>query len=120
MSELDDPRVLFSAERTLLAWNRTSLSLMAFGFVIERSGFLMGPPREAGTRLPPTFWLGILFILLAAVTAAWSARQYAAVLRSLTPSEFPPGYSARWGLSINIITAVLGILLLGVMVLGGA
>ncbi|MFV9650307.1 YidH family protein [Pseudomonas citrulli] len=41
MSHLDDPRVFFAAERTLLAWNRTSLLLMAFGFVIERSGLLL-------------------------------------------------------------------------------
>ena len=41
MSELNDPRVFFAAERTLLAWNRTSLSLMAFGFVIERFGLFV-------------------------------------------------------------------------------
>ncbi|WP_229635499.1 YidH family protein [Pseudomonas syringae] len=40
MSDLNDPRVFFAAERTFLAWNRTSLSLMAFGFVVERSGLL--------------------------------------------------------------------------------
>jgi len=32
MSELNDLRVLFAPERTLLAWNRTAISLMAFGF----------------------------------------------------------------------------------------
>jgi len=31
MSDLNDPRVFFAAERTLMAWNRTGLTLMAFG-----------------------------------------------------------------------------------------
>ena len=40
MSDLNDPRVLFAAERTLLAWNRTSISLMAFGFLLALAGDL--------------------------------------------------------------------------------
>ncbi|MDR6105308.1 uncharacterized membrane protein YidH (DUF202 family) [Acinetobacter baylyi] len=32
MSNLEDPRVLLALERTLLAWNRSSLALIAFGF----------------------------------------------------------------------------------------
>ena len=40
MSDLNDPRVFFAAERTLLAWTRTSLTLMAFGFVIELKAYL--------------------------------------------------------------------------------
>ena len=31
-----DPRVLYAAERTLLAWIRTGLALMDFGFVVAR------------------------------------------------------------------------------------
>ena len=41
MAELDDPRVLFAAERTLLAWSRTVAGLMAFGFLVDRAGLLV-------------------------------------------------------------------------------
>ena len=40
MSDLNDPRVFFAAERTLLAWTRTSITVMVFGFVVERFGLL--------------------------------------------------------------------------------
>ena len=36
----DDPRVHFAAERTLLAWMRTGLALMGFGFVVARLSVL--------------------------------------------------------------------------------
>ena len=33
-----DPRIYFAAERTLLAWVRTGLAMMGFGFVVARFG----------------------------------------------------------------------------------
>ncbi len=33
-----DPRIAQANERTLLAWLRTGIGLMAFGFVVARSG----------------------------------------------------------------------------------
>ena len=36
-----DPRLYFAAERTLLAWLRTGLTVMAFGFVIARFGLFL-------------------------------------------------------------------------------
>lgn len=36
MSCLNNPRVLFAAQRTLLAWQCSAIALMAFGFLVER------------------------------------------------------------------------------------
>jgi len=41
MSYLDDRRVRFAAGRTLLAWQRTAIALMGFGFVVERFGLFL-------------------------------------------------------------------------------
>jgi len=114
MSELKDPRVLFSAERTLLAWNRTSQGLMAFGFVVERSGFLLSltaqPPVESGATIM-IFWAGVAFILLGIFAAVYSARQYSATLKTLTRAEFPTGYATNGGLILNGVVALLGLAL---------
>jgi putative membrane protein len=121
MSEPKDPRVLFAAERTLLAWNRTSLSLIAFGFVVERAGLLIQAIAPIGAHVGQvslSFWLGLLFTGLGSFSSAYSARQYSIVLRTLSPAEFPLGYSARWGLAVNGIVSVLGILLIIILIIG--
>lgn len=118
MSDLQDPRVLFAAERTLLAWNRTSLGLVAFGFVIERSGFLLktlGQNTEHFTAYGPTFVLGLLFILLGACCAGISAYQFSKVLTTLNDKEVPEKYRPRWGMTINLLVSLLSLVLIGVL-----
>ncbi|GIL03593.1 MAG: hypothetical protein BroJett031_01130 [Betaproteobacteria bacterium] len=114
MSDLNDPRVLFAAERTLLAWNRTSLSLMAFGFVIERFGlFLRYVSHTPGATVAGavdrvSFWIGIGFVALGAFAAVMSIVQYRVALASLRPAEIPPGYKTSVGIWLNGLIALLG------------
>ena len=113
MSDIKDPRVLFAAERTLLAWNRTALGFIAFGFVVERGGVLIRllAFEDQPETLSLTYWLGLAFILLGAISALYASKQFATVLKSLHPPEFPPRYNARWGMVVNGIVAFLGMAL---------
>jgi len=114
MSDLNDPRVFFAAERTLLAWNRTSLALMAFGFVIERFGLFVSilmPKHELPLQRGLSFWTGLAFVLLGAWVAAYSTVQFRKVLKTLKPIEIPDGYRVSPGIITNLAVAVLGIVL---------
>ena len=114
MSDLNDPRVFFAAERTLLAWNRTSLALMAFGFVIERIGLfvhMLSPEKGEALQRGASFWIGLAFIALGALAAVAAVAQYRTVLRTLKPIEIPEGYRANLGVLANLAVATLGIAL---------
>ena len=45
--KVSDPRVFFAAERTLLAWVRTGLTIMALGFVVARFGLFLSLLRNS-------------------------------------------------------------------------
>jgi putative membrane protein len=111
---LDDPRVLFAAERTLLAWQRTAVALMGFGFVVERFGLFVR--MVTGQPLSPmqrgfSLWLGVALILLGAASAVIAAVQFRRVVRSLGHAEIPRGYWIAPSVWINYLLAAIGLAL---------
>ena len=121
MSDLNDPRVFFAAERTLLAWNRTCLTLMAFGFVVERFGLflhMLAPLTPQHLERGISFWVGLGFILLGSLMAVLAVIQYRRVLRTLKPVEIPDGYWVNMAALSTLLLAVLGMVLSAYLTMG--
>jgi len=120
MSDLNDPRVLFAAERTLLAWSRTGLTLMGFGFLIERFGLflhLLGQ-QTSGIARGFSFWVGLVFIALGVAAAFFANLQFRRIVRTLKPAEIPPGYFVNMGVAANIVLIALGLALIAYLMHG--
>jgi len=115
---MSDPRVFFAAERTLLAWVRSGLTMMAFGFVVARFGLFLGlmPASNQSAAGAPHFnWisstLGIALVVLSATVILGALYNHWLYVRTL-PSEDIPQLVLPWLTSfLSVALACIGILL---------
>jgi len=111
----EDPRVRFAAERTLLAWIRTGLALMGFGFVVARFGLFLLELRAAGAGAVHSHgvsvWTGIILIVLGVGVNVLAAAQHHRFLSQLNAgvSYVAPKWSI--GIIVALVLAILGIAL---------
>ena len=115
-AQLHDPRVAMAAERTLLAWVRTSLAMMGFGFIVAKFGLFLreiaavkGMPLKPGVDL--SLWIGGALVVLGVVVNVTTAIQHFRTIRRLLRGE--PYEVSVWsaGVVVAITIAILGLVL---------
>jgi putative membrane protein len=113
-----DPRILQANERTLLAWVRTSIALMTFGFVIARIGFWLhtigGHAGGDGQHELGTAWIGAVFLLMGVIGNALAVARYAANRRAIVQGDEIKEGSFPLALAtlVTVFGAIIGVYLL--------
>jgi putative membrane protein len=105
-----DPRIYFAAERTFLAWIRTGIALMGFGFAIARFGIFLRQMQPGG----PTHhrwtspYSGVMLLALGVMVNVLASIQYSATIRQLREGSWIPGRLSKTAMTLALLLAVLG------------
>jgi len=112
-----DPRVFFAAERTLLAWLRTGLTIIALGFVISRFGLfiklisLESASLASNANSPFSSALGIAFVIIGSLSIATAAIQHRRFVATLSETQLSSVYSSKIAFILALTVAMLGVTL---------
>jgi putative membrane protein len=106
--------VYYAAERTLMAWVRVSLGMMALGFVIDRFGLVLRMMPHLGAALPPSpvysFLAGTVLVLGGALMAVVAAIRYAGIERRFRREGCgAPGHGLPLGVLFTLFVALIGV-----------
>jgi len=103
-----------AAERTLLAWIRTGLALMGFGFVVARFGLFLQQlqvmQRSASAQTyGVSLWFGTAMIAVGVMVNVFSGWQHARLVRELDRGEAEHSHSSALGISVAFFLAIVGL-----------
>src|SRR6201999_446299 len=92
-----------AAERTLLAWIRTGLALMGFGFVVARFGLflhqlqLVDRAATVDRHTGESVWFGAALIGVGVVMQCLAGYRHLQLVRALDRGTMNPSYFTRHG-----------------------
>lgn len=113
-----DPRVFFAAERTLLAWVRSGITVMALGFVVAKFGLfltLLSSASDAANtshhnnELSNIFGIALVIIGVAITIGAQFNHQL--YIKTLPPEDVPKLAISWLPTLLSASVAIVGLLL---------
>jgi len=116
LPDADDPRVLLAEERSNLAWLRTALGVMGFGFLLAKFDLFLNivsaqPSGLVIVRHLP-YWLGAGMVLLGAVISALIGWEHRRVFAASDGAGYLPRYRIVLGVGLAWFLAVMGLAML--------
>ncbi len=113
-SHIGDRRTHLANERTFLAWIRTAVSIMAFGFLIEKFSLFLWidlKPQHTGpySSLAISNLLGVIFVGLGAIIGLLSMARFIKVEKEIENNTFRPSIAMDilWGLIFFVLSAII-------------
>jgi putative membrane protein len=109
-------------ERTFLAWIRTGIALMGFGFVVARFGIFgdqLHLPQTLSAAQPHDFspWFGAALIATGALVNLFPARRFMRLAGEVDRNQFADGSLSRQGVFMASFLALIGIVMTTYLIL---
>ena len=110
------PSDYLAAERTFLAWIRTGLALMGFGFVVARFGLFLRALQVSRPAVPPeayglSFWLGTTLIIVGVIVNVWSVRHHLHLVKDLNQGGSDYKRPSRLAVIVALMLGVIGMVM---------
>ena len=109
-----DLRDYLAEERTFLAWIRTGLTLMGFGFVVARFGLFLEVVQSTGGGSAAQLhgfspWFGTTFIAVGVAVNLLSIRRHLRVVGELNRGQFADRRPSRQAVLLALFLALVGV-----------
>ncbi len=103
-----------AAERTFLAWIRTGIALMAFGFVVARLGLFLSSVSVAGAAPPLggsgySLLLGLALLGLGILVCAVSAFRHQSYIAGIDAGNFRAAFGSRFAFAVVAFLVFSGV-----------
>ena len=113
-------------ERTFLAWVRTAIAIMAFGFLVQKFDLFLrianqsldGRSTSAGSQIVGNI-AGLMLIVLGGVVMAFAAIRFRKTTRDIDSKEVQPGPGERLDITLVSLLLLLGTILFVYLVYTG-